>query len=128
MTVTTQPTGQFCEVDGGGIAPLVVLSAWVTSTANNPATQPANITNIAVRCRNLPVVANQLSGTYQVVGQNSTLTTVGTAPAPNSAVATTMGSLNPGALGFGTTQTTAITSVNPAGTLPPRRRLTIADS
>ncbi len=115
VTVTTQPTsGQFCTVDGGGIAPLVVLPAWATSTANFPATQPANITGIAVRCRNIPDVANRLVGTYQVVGQNSTFTTVGT---PSTAINTAMGTLNPGSTGFGTTQTTAISTANQSGTV-----------
>lgn len=51
LYVKTQPTGQFCIVVGGGTVNLVNSLANVTST---------------VRCRDVPVAANQLKGVYQL--------------------------------------------------------------
>lgn len=51
VTVTGQPEGQFCIVDNGGQAALV---------------NPGNVT-AQVRCRNLPAVGTELTGTYRVV-------------------------------------------------------------
>lgn len=51
VIVTSQPAGQFCTVDNGGMAS---LAAGIDVTAQ-------------VRCRDIPAEVNQLTGTYQVV-------------------------------------------------------------
>jgi hypothetical protein len=71
VLVTAQPANQFCTVDNGGVASLVPL-AYVddpTTPGRDPKITPANPANVAVqvRCRNVPVAARQLTGTYQVL-------------------------------------------------------------
>jgi len=51
VVVQSHPAGQYCIVQGGGMAQLVTAQANVTAQ---------------VRCRNVPVEANQLKGVYQL--------------------------------------------------------------
>lgn len=51
VVVQTHPAGQFCIVQGGGMAQLVTAQANVT---------------VQVRCRNVPATANQLKGVYHL--------------------------------------------------------------
>lgn len=57
LAVTEQPASQHCIVANGGTASLV---------ATPPTSFPANITGLQVRCRATPVLANQLTGSYQL--------------------------------------------------------------
>lgn len=119
VAVATQPTGMHCLVDHGGLASLMVRPSTSSSGVTSPATQPANITattpfggapsGTVVRCRDLPAAAGTLVGIYQVVGQDSTFTTVA---GPNTTVVNTAaGTADPD--GLGTTTTTTVNAGTP---------------
>jgi hypothetical protein len=75
VVVQSHPTGQFCAVLGGGMANLVSTLANVTAQ---------------IRCRDVPVLANQLKGVYQldppaiqeVIGSTAGLPAGSTIPQP----------------------------------------------
>lgn len=113
VVVTTQPTGMHCIVDNGGLASLMVRPMTTASGISTPASQPASITNIGVRCRDLPSANGTLVGTYQLLGQNTTFT------AGTTVTNTRYGTADPNGVGTTTTVTVGagtptVTSADPS--------------
>ncbi len=67
--VKTQPTGQFCIVQDGGTVNLVTVSSLADHV-------------VQVRCRDIPVTANQLKGVYQLEAATVNPATGVPVPAP----------------------------------------------
>jgi hypothetical protein len=121
IAVRTHPTGQHCVVSdasaAGGTATGAATPARAATSPTNTSAGgvtlyqtsrtgiPVNITNMNIRCRVLPALVNQLTGSYYITtagrfARTSTATTTGTAP--NTTVSTVV------------TDTTVVYRVSPA--------------
>ena len=102
--VQSQPTGQFCVVNNGGTVNLVTAQANVT---------------VNVRCRDIPAVANQLKGVYQLdpmpiqepLGASATVPAGATVPTPRIQVRNFIAFFPNGTFLYGTHPSVALAGV-----------------